>query len=97
MFEKILKRNGEIAAFDRVKIDDAIFKAFVITRENRSRKELRKLAEVITDYVLDKMVNQDGVKGVPHVEDIQDVVEEMLMKMGEFETAKNYIKVPLST
>lgn len=92
MFEKILKRNGEIATFDRLKIDDAIFKAFVITRENRSRKELRKLAEVVTDYVLDKMVHVNGVKGVPHVEDIQDVVEEMLMKMGEFETAKSYIK-----
>jgi ribonucleoside-triphosphate reductase len=82
------KRNGALVAFDREKIEQAVLKALAVTRPERLRKDMVKLSEVITDYVvvaLDKTEN-------PTVESIQDVVENTLMQMGEYQTAKNYIK-----
>jgi len=89
---EIRKRNGDISTFNRGKIEEAIFKALVITRADRSRKDLHKLSEVVTDYVLDSLERKLGAEAVPQVEDIQDGVEETLMRIGEFETARNYIR-----
>ncbi len=92
MFNTVEKRNGTIAVFDRMKIEDAIFKALVMTHAEKSRKNLRKLSEVACDYTIEEIQSHLGEKNKPKVEDIQDAVEVTLMKMGEYDTAKNYIK-----
>ncbi len=92
MLSRVEKRNGSVAEFDRLKVEEAIFKALVATHESKSRKSLRKLAEVATDYTIE-LLTENKLKGqVPRVEEIQDGVEDVLMKMGEYETAKKYIK-----
>lgn len=92
MFTSIEKRNGEIVFFDRSKIEEAIVKALKATKPNRTGTGLFKLAEVATDYLLERLEKQSIDIEVPKVEDIQDAVEEVLMAMGEHETARNYIK-----
>lgn len=92
MFEKVVKRNGEVVTGNRNKIEEAILKAFVITQEERSRVELRKLSEVVTDYVIQDIRTKRLNEHMPRVEEIQDAVERVLMRIGEFDTAKAYIK-----
>lgn len=92
MLSKVEKRNGTVVAFDKLKVEDAIFKALVATHDSKSRKNLRKLAEVATDYTVEMLNEICNNHITPKVEDIQDSVEVVLMKMGEYETAKKYIK-----
>ncbi len=93
MLNKVEKRNGAVVDFDRLKVEDAIFKALVATHDSKSRKNLRKLAEVATDYTIETLVEICNNHITPKVEDIQDGVEVVLMKMGgEYDTAKKYIK-----
>lgn len=90
MLTMIEKRNGELESFNRQKIEEAVFKSLVATKPSRLRKDLQKLTEVVADYVLLEIEN--STEKYPKVEAIQDAVENVLMKMGEYETAKSYIK-----
>ena len=88
---RIEKRNGQEVAFDRTKIEEAVFKALVVTHPDRKRIKLHKVAEVATDYAIERIkIHKAGQ--VPRVEEIQDIVEDILMSMGEYNAAKNYIK-----
>lgn len=84
--EKIRKRDGRIVPFEKEKIALAIFKAGRATAEF-GRKEAEKLADSITRALNKKY---DGFK-IPTVEEIQDVVEETLMKKSWYKTARAYI------
>ncbi len=82
--EKIRKRDGRIVRFDRGKIENAIWKAaYAVGGGNRERS--KELAKMVEDY-LDK-----NYKGIPTVEDVQDVVEKILVENGHYKTAKAYI------
>ena len=83
--EEIIKRSGEKAAFDASKIRNAIFKANV-----------RNATEKFDDNELDRLTSEvvrsfENSKEIPTVEQIQDVVEEKLIKAGYAQTAKAYI------
>lgn len=83
--EEIIKRSGEKAAFDASKIRNAIFKANVRNAtEKFDDDELNRLTEEVVASFRDR-------KDVPTVEQIQDVVEEKLIKAGYAQTAKAYI------
>ncbi|MGB3366815.1 MAG: ribonucleoside triphosphate reductase [Acidaminobacteraceae bacterium] len=90
MIKLIEKRNHELVVFKRDKIDNAVFKALLVSKKSRSQKNLKKLSELIVDSVVDNL-NVIG-KETFKVEEIQDNVELVLMQMAEYETAKNYIK-----
>lgn len=92
MMTSIEKRNGEIVFFDRSKIEQAVQKALVATHPQRSRGSLIKLSEVVTDYVIEAVGQRSFEGGVPKVEEIQDLVENTLMSIGEHDTARTYIK-----
>ena len=92
MMTSIEKRNGEIVFFDRSKIEQAVFKALIVTHPQRSRSSLKKLSEVVTDYVVEGIGHKGFEGGVPKVEEIQDIVENTLMSIGEHDTARTYIK-----
>ena len=82
---KIRKRDGTVVAFDAQKIEDAINKALVATRTDG-----RKLASELTSEVVAR-IKVAFSRGVPGVENVQDIVEEVLMGRGYHDVAKAYI------
>lgn len=80
---KVIKRDGSIVDFDRSKIAIAIQKA------NQAVEEQQRA----TDEEIEKIVVSVEQKNRPRllVEDIQDMVEQGLMKLGRLELAKTYI------
>jgi len=94
---KIIKRDGREVEFETRKLAGAIGKAGVQTGEF-DQKEAKRLAE-ITVAIVEK-AHTPGVKGshlprgkagTPGVEEIQDVVEQVLMAAGHYQSAKAYI------
>jgi len=85
MILKIRKRDGTIDEFIPEKITRAIFKAArACGGEDYSR------AENLCDQVAD-ILHKDYQGKVPHVEEIQDLVEKVLIENGHAKTAKAYI------
>ncbi|MCI9201607.1 MAG: ribonucleoside triphosphate reductase [Lachnospiraceae bacterium] len=85
MFQ-VIKRNGELADFTLVKIEDAIMKAFHATDMQYTKDIVDLLALRVTAEFQDKMKD-----GQIHVEDIQDSVEKVLEQAGYAEPAKAFI------
>lgn len=83
MIEFIVKRDGREDLYDRKKIQNAIFKA---ARSVGGSDELE--AERLSHIVEDKLKLRYNK---PTVEEIQDMVEEVLVKEGKDRTAKEYI------
>jgi ribonucleoside-diphosphate reductase alpha chain len=84
MKQRIRKRDGKIVEFDKSKIVRAILKAFLATKSKDG-----KVAEQLTDQVAD--IIEERIAGIPGVEEIQDIVEEVLIKNGYAAVAKAYI------
>ncbi len=83
MSNYIIKRNGERKEFDINKINTAISKAMIeADRYNEDTSE--KLSVIIAQEIVPSPKDYS-------VEEIQDIVEETLMKYGEAQTAKKYI------
>ena len=83
--ETIQKRNSRMMAFDESKIADAIFKAAKAVG-GADRSIAAELASVVTHF-LQKRFEEN----IPGIEDVQDLVEEVLIKNGHAKTAKAYI------
>ena len=83
--ERIIKRDGRIVEFDPEKIITAIWKALKATG-----RDDRELAERLGLQVVGKLEERYAGE-MPHVEEIQDVVEETLVENGLYEVAKAYI------
>ena len=90
---KIRKRNGTIVDFDPTCITQAIIKATASTVEKESDIDIPpNFAETISDIVIANINEHfDGLETVPTVEAIQDIVEQELVKSGNFQIAKHYI------
>jgi len=83
---KVVKRSGQVVAFDEGKIAKAVSKAFLETKEG-GKEEAKKVAEKVA-----KMMGKNYKKGyIPEIEEIQDMVERVLMILDFEETAKTYI------
>nr|WP_028842912.1 anaerobic ribonucleoside-triphosphate reductase [Thermodesulfovibrio islandicus] len=85
MFTHIIKRDGRIVPFDPEKITTAIAKAGKATGEfdyDVARRLTVKVLAITEELIRDR---------VPHVEEIQDIVEEVLMQSPYRKTAKAYI------
>ena len=85
MFEVIIKRDGRREAFDRAKIQNAIWKAAQAV--NGTNEEL---SERLTDEVV-RLAQLKFTESLPDVESIQDIVEKVLIEAGHARTAKAYI------
>lgn len=82
----IIKRSGVETNFDSVKIIEAIRKA------NDSVKESEKLSEKEIEAIADKVErNCKEMSRSASVEEIQDMVENQLMKYQAYTMARNYI------
>lgn len=80
---KVIKRDGRAVDYDREKIRIAIEKANKEVRENQraNKEEMDGIIEYIEELGKKRML----------VEDIQDIIEEKLMKISKYELAKKYI------
>jgi len=83
-FERIKKRDGRIVPFDKRKIATAVLKAMEAVKEG-SKED----AEIIANEVVSSL--KKAGKTLPSVEEVQDLVEEILMKKGYYKVAKAYI------
>lgn len=86
MVKNIIKRDGRMCEFDIQKIENAISKAMNAVGE-KEFKTAHKLASYVEE-VINKAFNDDKI---PTVEEVQDIVEKVLMKKGQEDTAKAYI------
>lgn len=85
LFKQITKRDGRIVPFRKEKLVSAIFKAGRATEEYGIR-EAKRLANLVYKELKRKF---DG--NLPNVENVQDSVEEILIKAHWVKTAKAYI------
>lgn len=97
----IRKRDSSVQAFDIDKVESAILKALYETEEGEAT-DAKKVADLVHQKTVAMCVqaatasNEDPkskkcVDGYPSVEEIQDLVEQALMELDYFETAKAYI------
>ena len=83
MAKKIIKRNNTIVDFDVNKIKNAIFAA---------AKSVGGTDEKLAQHLAEQVAWQfNDDEKIPHVEEVQDVVEKVLIKAGYADTAKAYI------
>ncbi|MBR2067785.1 MAG: anaerobic ribonucleoside-triphosphate reductase [Solobacterium sp.] len=82
----VIKRSGEEVIFDSSKIENAVKKANIATEETKRVSE-EKIKE-ITDKVVEKC---NTLNRAVAVEEIQDMVENELMRAQVFQVAHNYI------
>ncbi len=81
----VIKRTGEVVAFNKQKIVIAITKAM----KSVDKEDILK-AEEITELIV-KRLEKEFQNDNPSVEDIQDIVEDELMKQDLSKVAKAYI------
>jgi len=84
----VKKRDGEVIAFDRSRIEHAIELACEGVGESD-----RTFIVPVTDAIVEALgcLFEDNTDRIASVEDIQDIVERHLVKANKFEVAKAYI------
>lgn len=85
MFQQIRKRNGELAEFDAKKIAHAIERA-ARACGGKDMDRAQKLARMVVFQAESRFGNR-----IPDIEEIQNLVEETLIRNGHVQTAKAYI------
>lgn len=83
--EKVIKRDGRKVRFNKKKIFLAISKAF-----DSLNQENPELIDEITNEV-EQVLDEKFGHTIPKVEDIQDTIEQVLIKHNEAEVAKAFI------
>lgn len=84
--KRVIKRDGRVVDFDPSRIREAIRKAMV----HVNRYDEASLNKVV-EHVLNVIAEKYGAEKIPHVEEIQDIVELSLVKFDLYEVAKAYI------
>ncbi|MBN2334880.1 ribonucleoside triphosphate reductase [Candidatus Bathyarchaeota archaeon] len=82
----VRKRDGKLAEFDTTRIENAIGKAARAVGEGD-----QEMAAGLSHLVMSELKERFGDDGCPTVEEIQDIVEETIIKSGFARTAKAYI------
>ncbi|MCS7207715.1 MAG: adenosylcobalamin-dependent ribonucleoside-diphosphate reductase [Dehalococcoidia bacterium] len=85
-FRFIRKRHGPLEAFDPERIATAIGKALAAVGTPDS-----DLAHRLADQVVQRLAQRLPYGSIPHVEEVQDTVEEVLIQSGLAQAAKAYI------
>ena len=86
--DRVIKRNGIIVPFDRQRIENAIYAAARAVGNGESRPWAEALSWAVVG-ILEDRYKQNG--HIPHVEEVQDLVEATLIKSGSPQIAKKYI------
>ncbi len=83
----VRKRDGSIVPFDRNRIVEVIFKAAKAVGGS-DRKRAEQLADEVAIILYRKFFKKGNI---PHVEEIQDIIEKVLIENGHAMVAKAYI------
>ena len=84
---KVIKRSGKEVVFNKEKIENAIVNANSSVDDKKFQLKPAQI-EKITNNVISKC---EGLGRAVHVEEIQDMVEEEIMRVNAYRVAKNYI------
>jgi ribonucleoside-diphosphate reductase alpha chain len=92
-YTNLIKRNGEVKAFEPAKIAVAIRKAFIAVEGQQAANSAHVLAAVdeLMRAILSTICSIYPQGGSVHIEAIQDNVEKSLMTHGFLDIAKSYI------
>ena len=82
----VIKRNGATVPFSKNRITNAIYRAAVSVGGRN-----RKIAEGLSDQVVEILESQYEPSQYPTVEEIQDIVEKVLIENGHAKVSKAYI------
>ena len=82
----VIKRSGAIVPFRRERIVNAIYRA-AVTMGGRDKQR----AEFLADQVVYALEKNTPPGRYPHIEEIQDIVEKILIENGHAKVAKEYI------
>ncbi len=90
MIETVIKRSGRKQDFNKKKIEEAIYKAIIATRNGILESKAKELSSLATGIVVFKLNENNDT--VIQLEEIQNVVEESLMNLGMTDVARNYVR-----
>ncbi|WKZ20138.1 MAG: ATP cone domain-containing protein [Candidatus Jettenia sp. CY-1] len=86
-FTHIRKRDGRVVPFDQKRITNAVYRAMQASREGNLGKDPMR----VSNEVISELTRRYQIAYIPHVEEIQDLVEEALILLEFPKTAKAYI------
>ena len=90
---KVIKRTGEVVAYDDDKIGIAMTKAFLAVEGDAAAasSRIRELVAGLTEQISATFRRRLPSGGTLHIEEIQDQVELALMRSGEHKVARSYV------
>ena len=88
--KSVVKRSGEIASYDRNKIEKAIGKAIEAVEKHPNSDKASTLTDLVEEHLRILLAGRRA-HSIPAIEEIQDVVETVLIENKEVEIAKAYI------
>ena len=88
--KSVVKRSGEIAEYDRSKIEAAIGKAIEAEEKRKDPDRASKLTDMVEEK-LRLLLAGNRAHSIPGIEEIQDIVESVLIENKEVNVAKAYI------
>jgi len=80
---RLIRRNGSVVPWNETKIESAVRKSFLSVKEDP--ETAARIARGVTERV------RTGDKAFVHIEDVQDFVQEELMRQGHYKVAESYI------
>lgn len=86
----VVKRSGEIEAYNRKKIESAINQAIIAAEGARKADKAVVLTNLVEQKLRD-MLKSRHANSIPAIEEIQDIVETVLIEQNEAALAKAYI------
>ncbi|MCD4738902.1 MAG: ribonucleoside triphosphate reductase, partial [Anaerolineae bacterium] len=86
--QRVIKRDGAVVPFDRKRIENAVYAAARAVGDGQGRPWAETISWAVTGLLAERFAAREQP---PHVEEIQDIVEEVLVKSGTPQVAKAYI------
>lgn len=90
VIKSVVKRSGEVAPYDRRKIETAIGKAIQAVEKHLDPDRASALTDLVEERIRLQMAG-NRANSIPAIEEIQDIVESVLIENKEVEVAKAYI------
>ena len=88
--KSVVKRSGDIASYDRKKIESAIDRAIEAVEKRKDPERAEKLTDAVEERLRLRLAGS-RTHSIPAIEEIQDDVESVLIENNEVEIAKAYI------
>ncbi len=90
---RVIRRNGQLTAFDASKIATAMTKAFLAVEGEAAKNSnrIQKTVRLLTQQIVRGIRRRLQETGMVHIEEIQDQVELALMRASEHKVARAYV------